>query len=227
MRGKTLSRRRVLAFAGAALASAAARPALAAPGIVYYRRLALYNVNTGESYNSIFWANDFYIPQGLKSLNWALRDFHTNTTHPIDRRLLDLLAALQEKLGTNEPFLLTSGYRTPETNARLVAEGAAVNSLHMQGQAADISLRGRSLDQLHRAALSLHGGGVGYYPAHGFVHVDVGPIRTWGGGEPPDLAMSSPAPRPASTSSHVMVARGGQHPTSKTISLKPGAFLTN
>lgn len=227
MRGKTLSRRRVLAFAGAALVSAAAKPALAAPSILYFRRLALYNVNTGESYNSVFWANDFYIPQGLKSLAWALRDFHTNATHPIDPRLLDLLVTLQEKLGTDEPFLLTSGYRTPETNARLVAEGAAVNSLHMQGQAADISLRGRSLSHLHRAALSLRGGGVGYYPAHGFVHVDVGPIRTWGGGEPSYLASSSPAPQPASTSSHVVVARGGQHPSSKTISLKPGAFLTN
>jgi uncharacterized protein YcbK (DUF882 family) len=231
MRGKTLSRRRVLAFAGAALATAVAQPALAAPSILYFRRLALYNVNTGESYNSVFWANDFYIPQGLKSLDWALRDFHTNTTHPIDPRLLDLLVALQEKLGTDEPFLLTSGYRTPETNARLIAEGAAVNSLHMQGQAADISLRGRSLGQLHRAALSLRGGGVGYYPAHGFVHVDVGPVRTWGGGVSSYVATSaptpSPTPRPASTSSHVMVARGGQHPSSKTISLKPGAFLVN
>ena len=244
-RGKTLSRRKVLAFAGAALVSAAAKPALGAPSILYFRRLSLYNVNTGESYNSVFWANDYYIPQGLKSLDWALRDFHTNTTHPIDPRLLDLLVSLQEKLDTDEPFLLTSGYRTPETNARLVAEGAAVNSLHMQGQAADISLRGRTLGQLHRAALSLRGGGVGYYPAHNFVHVDVGPVRTWGGGassyvatstpaptstptpNATPTASSSPAPRPASLPSQVVVVRGGQHHTTKTIALKPGAFLLN
>lgn len=230
---KTLSRRRVLTLAGAALASAVAKPALAAPSILYFRRLALYNVNTGESYNSVFWANDYYIPQGLKSLNWALRDFHTNTTHPIDLRLLNLLVTLQEKLDTDEPFLLTSGYRTPETNARLVAEGAAVNSLHMQGQAADISLRGRSLSQLHGAALSLRGGGVGYYPAHGFVHVDVGPIRTWGGSEASYVAtsaqatMPSAAPHQASTPSQVAVVRGGQHPTTKIVALKPGAFLEN
>jgi len=232
-----LSRRRLLAFAGAALLSAAAKPVIAAPSILYFRRLALYNVNTGESYNSVFWANDYYIPQGLKSLDWALRDFHTNTTHRIDPRLLDLLFALQEKLETDEPFLLTSGYRTPETNARLVAEGAAVNSLHMQGQAADISLRGRSLGQLHRAALSLRGGGVGYYPAHGFVHVDVGPIRTWGGGESyASLSPSAPAkaaapsaiaaPQSHSKASQVVVVRGGQHPN-QSIALKPGAFLTN
>jgi len=217
--------------------SAAAKPVIGAPSILYFRRLALYNVNTGESYNSVFWANDYYIPQGLKSLDWALRDFHTNTTHRIDPRLLDLLFALQEKLETDEPFLLTSGYRTPETNARLVAEGAAVNSLHMQGQAADISLRGRSLGQLHRAALALRGGGVGYYPAHSFVHVDVGPIRTWGGSEsyaslspsaPAKAAAPSPiaAPQSHSKAAQVVVMRGGQHP-SRTIALKPGAFLTN
>lgn len=234
-RGKTLSRRKMLAFAGAALASAAARPALASPSIVYFRRLSLYNVNTGESYSSVFWANDYYIPQALRSLDWALRDFHTNTTHPIDPRLLDLLVALQQKLDVDEPFLLTSGYRTPETNARLVAEGAAINSLHMQGQAADISLRSRSLGQLHNAALSLRGGGVGYYPAHDFIHVDVGPVRTWGGGTSPYLASATPAPaqaasntpRSASAASKVVVIRGGQHPSSSTVALKPGAFLTN
>jgi uncharacterized protein YcbK (DUF882 family) len=233
-RGKTLSRRKMLAFAGAALVSAAAQPALAAaPSILYFRRLALYNINTGESYNAVFWANDYYIPQALRSLDWALRDFHTNTTHPIDPRLLDLLVALQQKLDTDEPFLLTSGYRTPETNARLVAEGAAVNSLHMRGQAADISLRSRSLSQLHMAALSLRLGGVGYYPAHDFIHVDVGPIRTWGGGGSSYVAAATPAPapvanatpRPASTPSKVVVMRGGQHPTTSTLALRPGGFL--
>jgi uncharacterized protein YcbK (DUF882 family) len=241
-RGKALSRRKMLAFAGAALVGAAAKPAFAsAPAILYFRRLSLYNVNTGESYNSVFWANDYYIPQALKNLDWALRDFHTNTTHPIDPRLLDLLVSLQQKLDIDEPFLLTSGYRTPETNARLVAEGAAVNSLHMRGQAADISLRGRSLNQLHTAALSLRGGGVGYYPGHGFIHVDVGPVRTWTGGGAyqslsPSLVAKAPAPSsspspsagvvpPSSLrASQVVVVRGGQHPT-QSIALRPGAGL--
>jgi uncharacterized protein YcbK (DUF882 family) len=35
------------------------------------------------------------------------------------------------------------------------------------------------LDRLHLAALSLKGGGVGYYPKDGFVHVDTGRVRTW------------------------------------------------
>src|SRR5262249_2642441 len=135
-RGETLSRRRILALAGAALVSAAAKPVIAAPSILYFPRPSLHNVKTAATYNSLFWATDYYIPQALRSLDWALRAFHTNTTHPIDPRLLDLLVALQQKLDTDEPYLLTSGYRTPQTNGRLVAEGAAVNSLHMRGQAA-------------------------------------------------------------------------------------------
>jgi uncharacterized protein YcbK (DUF882 family) len=31
------------------------------------------------------------------------------------------------------------------------------------------------------AATTLGGGGVGYYPSSGFVHLDVGPVRHWDG----------------------------------------------
>ena len=49
----------------------------------------------------------------------------------------------------------------------------------MQGMAIDIRIAGRSLAAVHTAALAQRGGGVGYYPASDFVHVDVGRIRTW------------------------------------------------
>jgi uncharacterized protein YcbK (DUF882 family) len=32
---------------------------------------------------------------------------------------------------------------------------------------------------LRNAALALHADGAGFYPVSQFVHVDVGPIRTW------------------------------------------------
>jgi len=32
---------------------------------------------------------------------------------------------------------------------------------------------------LHKAALSLKAGGVGYYPSSDFIHVDVGRVRRW------------------------------------------------
>jgi uncharacterized protein YcbK (DUF882 family) len=50
----------------------------------------------------------------------------------------------------------------------------------MHGQAVDIRVRGHSLSQLRRAALSLQAGGVGTYPNRDFVHIDVGPVRSWG-----------------------------------------------
>lgn len=178
---RLLTRRSMMAGGMAALVSALAKPTVAAPGVIYFRRVSLYNLNTAEALDAVYWANDYYIPQSLRRIDWVLRDFHVNATHAIDPRLLDLLVALQQRLNTNEPFLVTSGYRSPQTNARLVAlnEGAAAQSLHMKGMAIDVFLRGRNLSQLHAAARAAGAGGVGYYPSHGFVHLDVGPVRHW------------------------------------------------
>jgi uncharacterized protein YcbK (DUF882 family) len=49
----------------------------------------------------------------------------------------------------------------------------------MEGQAIDIRLADVPLGYLREAALSIRRGGVGYYPASNFVHVDTGRIRTW------------------------------------------------
>jgi uncharacterized protein YcbK (DUF882 family) len=51
----------------------------------------------------------------------------------------------------------------------------------MDGKAMDIRLNGVELTDLHKAALSLKKGGVGYYPVSNFVHVDVGRVRRWSG----------------------------------------------
>jgi uncharacterized protein YcbK (DUF882 family) len=84
-------------------------------------------------------------------------------------------------VGAKGQVHVVSGYRSPETNAYLreVSDGVAQNSYHMKGQAIDLSLPDRSLRSLHKAALSLHAGGVGYYPDSNFVHVDTGPVRHW------------------------------------------------
>jgi uncharacterized protein YcbK (DUF882 family) len=49
----------------------------------------------------------------------------------------------------------------------------------MKGQAIDIRLADVPLPRLRAAALDLHRGGVGFYPASDFVHVDVGRVRAW------------------------------------------------
>ena len=177
------TRRKILAAGLAAAAGVVARPVFAAPRVIRTRQVALRNVHTGDALNAIYWADDYYIPQSMRQIAYVLRDFHSGDVHPIDRRLLDLLARLQQMLNTNQPFLVTSGYRSPRTNALLaaVSEGVAAHSLHMQGMAVDASLPGTSLHQLRMAATTLGGGGVGYYAASGFVHLDVGPVRHWYG----------------------------------------------
>ncbi len=60
------------------------------------------------------------------------------------------------------------------------SDGVAAGSLHMSGMAIDIRIPGRALRQVHRVALDLSAGGVGYYPRSDFVHVDTGRVRRWG-----------------------------------------------
>ena len=145
------------------------------------RRLSLYNIHTGERLSTIYWAQGRYLDEALHRIDHVLRDHRDNSVHPMDPALLDLLVALQSRLGTHEPFHVISGYRSPATNARLrkVSTGVAKRSLHMQGKAIDIRLPGVELKTLRRTALAMKAGGVGYYPKSGFVHVDTGRVRHW------------------------------------------------
>jgi uncharacterized protein YcbK (DUF882 family) len=114
-------------------------------------------------------------------VDWVLRDFRTGEARPIDRRILDLLWRLRSVLGTTEPYEVISGFRSATTNTMLRRAGRGVSrvSLHMRAMAIDVRLPGRPLAEVRDAALGLRLGGVGYYPASGFVHVDVGRVRRW------------------------------------------------
>lgn len=145
------------------------------------RSISLHNIHTGENLQTVYWHEGRYQPGALKQLNRVMRDHYSGATHTIDPRVADLLCALQHKLGTRRPFLIVSGYRSPQTNAMLaeMSDGVASHSLHMEGKAVDIRLEGVNVRTLGRAALSLKRGGVGQYYRSNFVHVDVGQIRHW------------------------------------------------
>jgi uncharacterized protein YcbK (DUF882 family) len=183
-RSPELSRRSLIG--GAALGGMAAMmpfPAMAATG---EWRLAIRNVHNNETVDAVFARNGRFVPQGLAELNHGLRDWRTGEATQMDRQLLGLLVRLREKLdlsGRNKIELI-SGYRSPHTNAALRARGGAhtgvaSTSQHMLGKATDIVVPGVTLDKLRGAALALGGGGVGYYPRDGFVHVDTGRVRQW------------------------------------------------
>ena len=178
-------RRRFLSIGAGALACAAvARPALArSAALAPERSLAFYNLHTGESLKTVYWADGDYVSGSLSEINYLLRDFRNDEVKAIHPDLLDLLHAITDRLGTSKPIQLISGYRSPATNAMLHArsDGVAVHSLHMDGMASDIRIPGHDLRELHKVALSLRGGGVGYYPKSDFVHVDVGRVRRWNG----------------------------------------------
>jgi uncharacterized protein YcbK (DUF882 family) len=145
------------------------------------RTLSFYHLHTGESLKTVYWADGGHIPDALRAIDRLLRDFRTSESHAIDVRLLDLLHQVRTSLGTDEPFHVVSGYRSPHTNAVLARHGGGVarKSLHLLGQAIDVRLPGRHLRDLHEAAVLQKSGGVGLYPRSDFVHLDVGRVRYW------------------------------------------------
>ena len=100
----------------------------------------------------------------------------------IDPRLFDLLHRVQAAAGQRRRVRGHLGLPLPRTNQRLRQTrggGVASRSLHMDGRAIDVRLRGVPLAELRDAALSLRAGGVGYYPREQFVHIDTGRPRSW------------------------------------------------
>lgn len=147
------------------------------------RVLSLYNANSFESLTKEYWVDGWYNPDALSEFNYLMRDRRSDEVTNMDVGLLDILHMLQQRIGgPDKPIHIVCGYRSPTTNAALAASrrGVARNSYHVTGQAADIRVPGYSLYNLRQHAASLELGGVGYYRHSDFVHVDTGPVRTWG-----------------------------------------------
>ncbi|MEM7075369.1 MAG: DUF882 domain-containing protein [Pseudomonadota bacterium] len=146
------------------------------------RRLRMMSPRTGERIDTIYWIEGHYIKDAVKEVKLFMRDWRTNDVHSIDLRTVDIMAASHNLLDVREPYMLLSGYRSPKTNAMLRAKGRGVakNSRHMKGEAADLRLNSRSVSQMYRAAVACRGGGVGRYSGSNFVHMDCGPVRSWG-----------------------------------------------
>lgn len=145
------------------------------------RALRLYNIHTGEYTNSTFWANGHYLDDGVEALDLLVRDHRRDQVMAMQRELYQNMYQLQQLFDSHEPLYVISGYRAPESNAslRYTSSGVAEHSLHMQGRAIDIRIPGVSHRHLHRAALAMGSGGVGYYPKSGFIHIDTGRTRHW------------------------------------------------
>jgi uncharacterized protein YcbK (DUF882 family) len=176
------SRRAILGAGLAAATSLVAGPAVArtsraAPD----RQLYLINAHTGERFRGTFWHKGKFVAGALRDINKVMRDHRADQVTEMDHDLINLLHRIQSRIDARRPILITSGYRSPITNAALQAEGynAADNSLHTIGKAADIQIERIRLVQIRKIAVALRAGGVGTYGRSNFLHVDTGRVRFW------------------------------------------------
>lgn len=160
------------------LSALASGPVAAAAG---RRTVSFVHTHTGEQLKTTYFEAGHYRPDSLAQVNHLLRDFRTGDVHVIDPALLDILFDLQVMADREAPFEVISGYRSPATNAMLrrTSDGVAQNSMHLQGRAIDIRLEGYLTPRLGVLARALGRGGVGFYRASDFIHVDTGRVRFW------------------------------------------------
>ena len=145
------------------------------------RSVKLQNLHTGEHLNIAYWADGNLIDDNLIQLSQFLRDHRQNEAMLMDPELFDQLWQIENSAGHPCTFEIISGYRSPKTNAMLRAQSGRVarNSYHLRGMALDIRIIGMRTATLRNHAQAQSAGGVGYYPASQFVHIDTGPVRTW------------------------------------------------
>lgn len=145
------------------------------------RRLRFYHTHTGAHLDVVYYRNGAYQQEALDRLDRFLCDWRNGKDRDIDPGLMDLLWDIQEVSGHHDVFEVISAYRSPETNEMLrgASSGVATNSQHLDGKAIDVRLRGLDTKSLHDTALGLRKGGVGYYAASDFVHIDTGRVRNW------------------------------------------------
>ena len=175
------TRRQFLQFSASAMAGLfVSSPLLALASTRGQRSLTFFHTHT-EEYLRIRHTPGIRSIGNQRKINKFLRDFRTETVHPIDPGLLDIICAVQSRGRSRGVVEVISGYRSPKTNRALrkKSRGVAQKSLHMEGRAIDIRIRDLSTRHLRDVAVYLGAGGVGYYSKSDFVHLDTGDCRTW------------------------------------------------
>jgi uncharacterized protein YcbK (DUF882 family) len=147
------------------------------------RTLSFHHTHSGEDLTVTFKRNGRYDEEGLKKLNWFLRDWRSQDQTRMNPQLFDIVWEVYRDVDGKEPVQIISSYRSPKTNAMLHrrSSGVARFSQHMHGNAMDFFIPGVPLEKIRFAGLRLQRGGVGFYPTSGspFVHLDTGGIRHW------------------------------------------------
>jgi uncharacterized protein YcbK (DUF882 family) len=183
----SFTRRSFLFMAAATTAALSVRPdqawgATTSTRLQATRLIALHAQWSDERFVGPYMESGSYLPDALAEIAHLYRDRHNQTVHRIDVRVLDLLYDLRLRTGYRGSIEVVCGYRSPETNRMLRRKDrhVAKDSLHVTGQAIDVRFdQGLDLSEAHATALAMRAGGVGYYPRQKFMHLDIGPVRTW------------------------------------------------
>ncbi|WP_341502024.1 DUF882 domain-containing protein [Gallaecimonas sp. GXIMD4217] len=180
MQSIQLTRRRFLAGLGT-LAVAGALPGKALASTGHQRALSFLNLHTGERASGTYWQAGAYQQEVLDGFNQVLKCHRSGEVTNMDKGLFDQLSQLTQTLGYQGEIQIISGYRSPAANAAMKKAGrnVATRSFHTLGRAIDVRLPGMNLAKVHKAALAMKAGGVGYYPGDNFIHLDTGRVRRW------------------------------------------------
>lgn len=177
----SLPRRSFFFWGAAAAATLIVMPDTASAAVDKYRTLALHARWSAEDFRGLYYEKGRYLPDALAEINHLLRDRHNKAVTKMDIRLLDLLNRFTAMADYDRPLEIVCGYRSRSTNNALLQQGhkVAKDSLHILGRAVDVRFDGLPLKQARKIAIAMEGGGVGYYRKQKFLHLDVGPVRSW------------------------------------------------
>lgn len=173
------------ALAGAALAGLSPAAVAAAVPDSSKRTLWLRREGYGEEILAPFTLDGVTVYQpGYREICWLMRDHSVAFAQgyvQFDLNEIQALYEVQQALnlhGIHGPLVITSGYRSPQTNA--ATEGAARNSQHLYAKAVDMYVGGTSMRELFDVCWAQgNSGGMGYYDDH--IHLDSGTRRWWVG----------------------------------------------
>ena len=148
------------------------------------RRVRMYSGRTGESIDTIYWIEGEYIPEVMKEINHFMRDWRIGRRRqdgPAQRRhhrghapAAGCERTLHAAVGLSQP----GDQRDAAVAIRRCGQELAAHEGPGGRSAAEVALGRR---RWPRAAEACSAGGVGHYYRSNFVHMDCGPVRTWGG----------------------------------------------
>ena len=144
------------------------------------RVLWLRRQGRDDEFRVVYWSGGQVDYDNYVRMCYILRDATESQTVMMDVNLLNLLYGLQYwqelLIGKPSPLIVTSGFRTEETNQR---EGGAQFSEHKKGKACDIKSDHFKPAQVGSMLAFFGMGGVGVYPT--FTHGDTGRRQFWHG----------------------------------------------